>query len=246
MITLQNVSAGYGSRTIINHLSFTINQGEFVHLLGSNGAGKSTLMNLLMGKIQPTQGLIKIGERLLNDISTKECSQTIAYVSQNTLLGTVPSFTVQENMELAYLRGRTASLKLRKPDLTYLKQQLSHCRLGLEDHLSTKASDLSGGQRQALSLIMALQHPPKLLLFDEHTSALDPNTAKRIMSLTHRMVKEHNITCIMITHNLHDAIKYGDRIIILHKGHISKEYSKAEKALLTHHELMDVMFSIGG
>jgi putative ABC transport system ATP-binding protein len=95
-------------------------------------------------------------------------------------------------------------------------------------------------------MIMALQHPPKILLLDEHTSALDPNTAKRIMSLTHHMVKEHNITCLMITHNLQDAIKYGNRILILHKGRIEKEYSKAEKSTLTHHDLIDVMLSIGG
>lgn len=246
MITLQNVCAGYGSRTIINHLSLTLQQGEFVHLLGSNGAGKSTLLNLLMGKIHPTQGVVKIGERPLKDISTQERAQTIAYVSQNTLLGVVPNFTVQENMELAMLRGQTATMKLRTPALNLLKHQLSLCKLGLEDHLSTKACDLSGGQRQALSMIMALQHPPQLLLLDEHTSALDPNTAKRIMSLTHQMVKEHNITCVMITHNLQDAIKYSDRILILHKGRIEKSYSFAEKSTLTHHDLIDVMVSIGG
>lgn len=246
MITLKNVSAGYDSRTIINHLSLSIKPGEFVHLLGSNGAGKSTLMNLLLGKILPTRGDVHIGEPPLNELSSLDLAQTIAYVSQNTLLGTVPTFTVQQNMELALLRGHKTSFKLRTPVLSHIKHQLSLCNLGLENQLNTKASDLSGGQRQALSLIMALQHPPKILLLDEHTSALDPNTAKRIMSLTHTMIKEHNITCVMITHNLQDAINYGDRILILHKGQIAKAYSKSEKSTLTHHDLIDVMLSIGG
>lgn len=246
MITLKNVCAGYGSRTIINHLSLSIEHGEFVHLLGSNGAGKSTLMNLLLGKIQPTQGVVNIGDTPLNKLSSLDLAQTIAYVSQNTLLGTVPTFTVQQNMELAFLRGQKASFKLRIPNLNHIKQQLSLCNLGLENQSHTKASDLSGGQRQALSLIMALQHPPKILLLDEHTSALDPNTATRIMHLTHSMIKKHNITCVMITHNLQDAIKYGDRILILHKGQVVKAYSKTEKSTLTHHDLIDVMLSIGG
>ena len=246
MIKLKNVCAGYGSRTIINHLSLSIEHGEFLQILGSNGAGKSTLMNLFLGKIQPTQGNIHIGETPLNEFSSLDLAQTIAYVSQNTLLGTVPTFTVQHNMELAFLRGQKASFKLRAPDFSHIKHQLSLCNLGLENQLNTKASDLSGGQRQALSLIMALQHPPKILLLDEHTSALDPNTAKRIMSLTHSMIKKHNITCVMITHNLQDAILYGDRTLILHKGQIVKAYSKSEKSTLTHHDLIDAMLSIGG
>lgn len=244
MIKLNNICAGYGSRTILNKLTLHIAPGEFVHVLGENGAGKSTLFNVLMGKI-PHQGSIMLSDTKHNYLTSKQMAQYIAYVSQNTLHGTVPEFTVQENMELALLRGKAASLCFRKPDIQNIKTQLSACELGLEDRLHTHAKNLSGGQRQALSLIMALQQTPKILLLDEHTSALDPNTAKRIMALTHKMVKHHHITCIMITHNLQDAIQYGDRILILHQGNVEKDFNKQTNKNLDHHQLVDIMLEVG-
>ena len=245
MLTLNNICASYGARTILNQLTLTVKHGEFVHILGENGAGKSTLFNAILGKLSCSSGSIQLNGAPTNTMSSTEHARKIAYVSQNTLHGTVGDFTVQENMEMALLRGHSAPLLFRKIDINHIQHQLSLCELGLEDRLSAKASDLSGGQRQALSLIMALQQVPKVLLLDEHTSALDPNTAKRIMALTHRIVTHHKITCLMITHHLHDALQYGDRIIILHKGTVAKEFDATQKTALTHHELIDTMLNIG-
>lgn len=245
MISLNNITAGYGGKTVLNQLSLTIHSGEFVHVLGENGAGKSTLFNVLLGKLTPTSGSIYLNDTSLNYLSLKELANSVAYVSQNTLQGTVAEFTLQENMEMALLKGHSASLKFRKSNTDYIQKQLSLCELGLENRLTTKAGDLSGGQRQALSLIMALQCTPKILLLDEHTSALDPNTAKHIMALTNRVVAEHKITCLMITHHLHDALNYGNRIVILHEGSVAKEYDSNQKATLTHHQLIDTMLNIG-
>lgn len=245
MLTLNNITAGYGSRTILNKLTLTINHGEFVHLLGENGAGKSTLFSTVLGKLSHSSGSIHLDGKSTRALSAKELARDIAYVSQNTLHGTVGDFTIQENMEMALLRGHAAPLVFRKPDINHIKHQLSLCELGLENRLSTKVSDLSGGQRQALSLIMALQQMPKLLLLDEHTSALDPNTATRIMALTHSMVTQHNITCVMITHNLQEAIQYGNRIVILHEGTVAKEFDEKQKTTLTHHQLIDALLNIG-
>lgn len=245
MITLNKVCAGYGARTILNQLTLTFKHGEFVHILGENGAGKSTLFSAILGKLSCSSGAIQLNGTSTRSLSSKELARKIAYVSQNTLHGTVGDFTVQENMEMAVLRGRSAPLLFRKTDINHIQHQLSLCELGLEDHLSAKASDLSGGQRQALSLIMALQQVPQVLLLDEHTSALDPNTAKRIMALTHRIVTQHKITCLMITHHLHDALQYGDRIVILHEGTVAKEFDAEQKATLTHHALIDTMLNIG-
>lgn len=245
MIRLNAITAGYGSKTVLNQLSLTVNPGEFVHILGENGAGKSTLFNVLLGRLAFSNGALHVNNKPLHHVSLKERAQTIAYVSQNTLHGTVADFTVHENMELAHLRGNTAPLRFRKSNLDHIKQQLSLCELGLENRLTTKAGDLSGGQRQALSLIMALQCTPKILLLDEHTSALDPNTAKRIMALTHRIVADNNITCLMITHHLFDALNYGDRIVILHEGCVAKDFKSSEKSTLTHHQLIDTMSNIG-
>lgn len=244
MIQLQNVYAGYGSRSILKDIMLTVKSGEFVHVLGGNGAGKSTLMNLLLRKILPTNGTVSIDDIPSTQLSSKQLASKVALVSQNTHQGTVPEFTVQENMELAFLRGQSAGLRFRAPSIKLIKDQLAVCELGLEERLSIKAGDLSGGQRQALSLIMALQNLPKILLLDEHTSALDPHTAKRIMALTDKVVRQHHITCLMITHNLHDAVKYGDRIIILNEGQIAREINPKDKLILNHHRLLDIMLTV--
>jgi putative ABC transport system ATP-binding protein len=245
MIDLNNVTAGYGARTVLNQLNLSVKQGEFIHILGENGAGKSTLFNVLLSKLTCKSGTIHLNNTLIQSLSLKQRAHHIAYVSQNTLQGTVAEFTVLENLEMALLRGNSAPLRIRQRNIDQIQQQLSLCDLGLEDRLNTIAGNLSGGQRQALSLIMALQSTPKILLLDEHTSALDPNTANRIMALTHHIVAANNITCLMITHHLHDALQYGDRIIILDKGTVAKEFTPTQKASLTHHELIDIMLNIG-
>lgn len=243
MIQLHKVCAGYSGRPILKDVSLQINSGEFVHILGGNGAGKSTLFNVILRKILPTSGTLSLDGVFASELKTKQLASKIAYVSQNTHQGTVSEFTIQENMEFAFLRGQSASLKLRFPTIQNFKDQLAVCELGLEDRLFTKAADLSGGQRQALSLVMALQHTPKILLLDEHTSALDPNTAKRIMALTNKVIRQHHVTCLMITHNLHDVVHYGDRIIIFHNGHIAQQINPSKKLTLDHHHLIDLMLT---
>jgi putative ABC transport system ATP-binding protein len=244
MIQLHNVCTSYGTRSVLNNLSLHIKQGEFVHVLGSNGAGKSTLFNVILRKLLCDRGTVLLDGAPYNRLTAKQIASQIAHVSQNTLSGTIPSFTVLENMEFAALRGKSANIKFRSFNVQSIKDQLVMCELGLEDRLLTKVGNLSGGQRQALSLIMALQQMPKILLLDEHTSALDPNTAKRMMHLTDTMIRRHHITCLMITHNLNDVIHYGDHIMILNNGQIAKRINFDEKSRLTHHHLIDLMLEI--
>jgi len=242
MILLDNICAGYSNRPILKDINLQINSGEFVHILGGNGAGKSTLFNVILGKVLPNKGTLLLDGT--SGLNLKQLASKIAYVSQNTHQGTVPEFTIQENMELAFLRGQHAGLRFRSPNANTIKDQLALCELGLEDRIFTKAANLSGGQRQALSIIMALQRTPKILLLDEHTSALDPNTAKRIMELTNKVIRQHHITCLIITHNLHDVVKYGDRIIILKSGAVAQQLNSVEKSTLDHHHLIDLMLKV--
>ncbi len=244
MLEIQNLCVRYGARTVLKHLNLRVETGEFVHILGGNGAGKSTLFKALLKKRAYKEGSIRLNEVAYPKILTRSLSRRVAYVSQNTLEGTIPGFTIQENMELAFLRGKQANLNIRQTDLSYIKEQLKMCEVGLESRLDVKAEDLSGGQRQALCLIMALQNSPEILLLDEHTSALDPKAARRIMRVTHKILQENEITCLMITHNLQDALDYGDRIIILDNGHIIEELSTQEKDALTPQALIELMIDM--
>lgn len=244
MLTIHNLCVRYGSRSVLKHLDLHVKAGEFVHILGGNGAGKSTLFKALLKKHPYKEGSIQLNGVSYSKLSKRNLAQRVSHVSQNTLEGTIPSFTIQENMEIATLRGKVAPLSFRNPDIQYMKNQLKLCEMGLEDRLNIKAEDLSGGQRQALCLIMALQNAPELLLLDEHTSALDPKAARRIMRATHKILAENKMTCLMITHNLQDAIDYGDRIVILDNGHVAHEIHQDEKASLTPQILIERMIDL--
>lgn len=227
-------------KVLLNQIDFTVNQGDFITVLGGNGAGKSTLFNTIAGTIPISQGKIYLNEQLIHLQNEEVRARQIARVFQDPKMGTAPRMTVAENLLLAKFRGETRKLKLRqltkyKPVFYQLCQQIGN---GLENHLDTATGDLSGGQRQALSLLMATIKTPELLLLDEHTAALDPKTAKQLMQLTAKIVEEQKLTCLMITHRMEDALTYGNRLIVLQKGQIVKDLAAEEKAMLSLADLL--------
>lgn len=227
-------------KMIMNHLDLQLAEGEFVVVLGGNGAGKSTLFNALAGSISLTSGEIKLAGETVTHKKEHERAKYVARVFQDPKMGTAPRMTVAENLMLALKRGSRRRLKrnqlgAKKASFYTLCQQVGN---GLENHLDTPAGELSGGQRQGLSLLMATMTEPQLLLLDEHTSALDPKTAKQLMALTSRTIKEKNLTCLMITHRMEDAITYGDRLLVLQNGRVTHDLKGSEKMSLTLPDLM--------
>lgn len=225
----------YGEENrLFSHLSLDVNEGEFVTIIGSNGTGKSTLLNIISGVLKETSGDILLGDINLTKLPEHKRTQIISRVFQNPSQGTCPSMTVRENLSLALNKGSLLNLKkcLRHAE-NLLEDLLSNVSLDLKKHMDTEVRYLSGGQRQALSLIMASITNPKVLLLDEHTAALDPKTSNEIMDLTNEIVKKKNITTLMVTHNLSHALKYGNRLIMLHQGEIVLDVNEADKKKLT-------------
>ena len=244
MILLKNISQVFDNGTEKNHvlksIDLAVPEGQFVTVIGSNGAGKSTLFNIISGNLRPTSGDIFIDDK---DVLRKSRSARAAFVAcvfQDPNSGVCPDLTIAENMALAYSRGKRRGLgwAIRKRDIALFKEKLAEFDLGLETMLRKKASLLSGGQRQVVTLIMATLQKPKLLLLDEHTAALDPRIAKQVMDITKKLVDEQKITTIMISHNMSDAIVYGDRLIMLNSGEIVMDVSGKEKHSLTPAELI--------
>lgn len=228
------------TRILLDHIQLTIEPGEFITVVGGNGAGKSTLFNTISGSLPLTSGKIKINDTDVTLKAEEARARYIARVFQDPKMGTAGRMTVAENLLLAEKRGQHRGLVPRK--ITARKEYFySLCQRignGLENHLDTPTGNLSGGQRQALSLLMATLTKPELLLLDEHTAALDPKTSKNLMALTNKMVTAENLTCLMITHHMEDALQYGNRLILMKKGQIAKDLSAAEKAQLTLPELL--------
>ncbi|WP_313538888.1 ABC transporter ATP-binding protein [Enterococcus sp.] len=227
-------------KVLLNKVDLTLQPGEFVTVVGGNGAGKSTLFNCISGTLPLTSGQIKIDDQEVTTLSEEKRARYLARVFQDPKMGTAPRMTVAENLLLAQKRGQKRNLKLRqlqnqREDFYILCQQVGN---GLEQHLDTPTGNLSGGQRQALSLLMATIQTPKLLLLDEHTAALDPKTSKQLMQITAERVAQQQLTCLMITHRMDDALKYGNRLILLRKGEIVKDLSATEKAALSLPELL--------
>jgi len=219
----------------IRGIDLELAPGEFVTVVGSNGAGKSTLLNLIAGVIIPDEGRIFIGSEDVTRQNEVQRARRIGRVLQDPKAGTAPSLTIQENLSLALSRGKRRGLRpaitAEKRDL--FRKALAGLGLGLENRLLDRVGLLSGGQRQALSLLMATLQRPDLLLLDEHTAALDPRTAALIAELTDRWVRENRLTTVMITHNLEQAIRLGDRLIMMHEGQILFEVKGGEKRGLT-------------
>ena len=239
IITTVNVGTNE-EKQILKNINLKLEDGDFVTLLATNGAGKSTLLNIINGSITPPSGKIILKNRDLTNLSEVKRAKYIAQVFQDPKMGTAPRMTVAENLLLATKRGQRRGLHLRKLDkhMDEFKQKTSQLPNGLNERLNTFVGNLSGGQRQTLSFLMATINRPDLLLLDEHTAALDPNTSRELLELTNKVVHEEKLTCIMITHQLRDAIKYGNRTIILNSGQIVLDVKGEEKKKLTEEDIL--------
>lgn len=246
MLKLKSINKGFNKGTInetsiLNNFNLEINKGEYITIVGSNGAGKSTLLNIISGALELDSGNIFLEERDITNLKEHKKSKIISRVFQDPTKGTSPSMTILENLSLADNKGKKFGLSLgvNKKKIDEFKNHLSILNLGLEDKINTKVGMLSGGQRQALSLLMATLNTPKILLLDEHTAALDPKTSETIINLTNNIVKEKNITTIMITHNLNHAIEFGNRLLMMHRGETILDIGKIEKSNLTKNDLIE-------
>lgn len=216
---------------VLRGLDLTLNQGDFVTVIGGNGAGKSTLLNTISGNLFPDLGSIQLAGYDITRWSNNKRASLIGYVFQDPKMGTAKRLTIEENMALAQKRGQKRGLTkgVKKRDRETMIGQLKSLDLGLENRLTTDVEFLSGGQRQALTLLMATLNQPELLLLDEHTAALDPKTSEMVLQLTNRIIQEQGLTSLMITHNMEDALKYGNRLIMLHHGKVILDLDQEAK-----------------
>lgn len=224
----------------LNHVDLKVEEGDFITVIGGNGSGKSTLMNMISGVFFPDGGSIILDGLDITHLSEEKRAVSLGRVFQDPLMGTCGNMSILENLEIASRRGEKPNLKwgFSKEKLPKYKKLLHSLDLGLENRLNQKVGLLSGGQRQAVTLIMATLKQPKLLLLDEHTAALDPKTARKVLELTDKIVNENKITTIMITHNMRDAIKYGNRLLMLNEGKIILDIKGEEKKNLTIEQLL--------
>ena len=252
MLTCNNLKLTFHKGTVnervaLDGVNFELKQGDFVTILGTNGAGKSTLLNAIAGTVELDEGKISLDGTDITWLPEYKRAKLIGRLFQDPMKGTAPNMTILENLGRAYSRGKRSTLSraIKKQDISYFEEQTSKLHLGLEDRLQSKVGLLSGGQRQALTLLMATLVTPKLLLLDEHTAALDPKTADTIMKVTEDIVKEHNIPTIMITHNIKQALQYGNKLVVMNEGKIVKVLDEKEKAqmsvdkLLSMYDLLD-------
>ena len=245
MLKIENLSKTFNANTVnekkaIQNLNITINDGDFITVIGGNGAGKSTLLNLIAGSIQSDEGKITIDNIDISKQKEYKRASYIGRVFQDPMTGTCADLSIEENLSLAKRRGKKRTLRkgLTNEEKKEYKSLLESLNLGLEQRVSSKVGLLSGGQRQALTLLMATLVRPKLLLLDEHTAALDPKTAAKVLDLTTKIVEKDKLTTLMITHNMKDALKYGNRLIMMMDGKIILDISKEEKAKLTVNDLL--------
>ena len=253
MLELRNISKTFfpgtvHEKTALDNLSLTLHEGDFVTVIGGNGAGKSTMLNAIAGTFTVDSGSILIDGKDVTKLPEYKRAALLGRVFQDPMMGTAPTMQIQENLALAARRGQHRGLKW---GITQQEQQeyfrrLKELDLGLEDRMKAKVGLLSGGQRQALTLLMAAMQKPKLLLLDEHTAALDPRTAAKVLELSDRIVEENHLTTLMITHNMKDAIKYGNRLIMMHEGHIIYDVSGEEKKKLTVTDLLTLFSKASG
>ena len=253
MLEIKNVSKTFNPGTInekraLTDLSLSLNDGDFVTVIGGNGAGKSTLLNAVAGVWPVDSGSILIDGEDVTGMPEYKRAKYIGRVFQDPMMGTAPNMQIEENLALAYRRGKKRGLKwgVTAAEREIYRAKLATLGLGLEDRLTAKVGLLSGGQRQALTLLMASLRRPKLLLLDEHTAALDPATAAKVLELSDKIVAENGLTAMMITHNMKDAIKHGNRLIMMNEGRIILDISGEEKQKLTKRDLMDKFAEIAG
>ena len=245
MLDLKNVSKTFhpgtvNARTALNDLTLHLDEGDFVTVIGGNGAGKSTLLNAIAGTFAVDRGSISIGGQDVTRLPEFKRAALIGRVFQDPMLGTAATMQIEENLALAARRGQTRGLKwgITKAEREKYRALLQPLDLGLEDRLTAKVGLLSGGQRQALTLLMASLQQPKLLLLDEHPAALDPKTAAKVLALSDQIVAENHLTTLMITHNMKDAIRHGNRLLMMSAGKVVLDISGEEKKKLTVEDLL--------
>ena len=242
MLDIQRISKTFNPGTVnekkaITDLSLHLNKGEFVTVIGSNGAGKSTLFNAIAGSFYVDDGAITVGGHDMTFLPEYKRAKRIGRLFQDPLKGTAPNMTIEENLALAAGNGGWFS-RLTQKDRARFRDRLALLDMGLEDRLNQPVGLLSGGQRQALTLLMATMNPPWLLLLDEHTAALDPKTAAKVLDTTEKIVQRDKLTTLMITHNMRDAIAHGNRLIMLYDGRIVLDVSGTDRAGMTVEDLI--------
>ena len=253
MLKLHNIHKTFNLGTInekvaLNGVNLTLNEGDFVTVIGGNGAGKSTMLNAIAGVWPIDEGAILIDGVDVTGLPEHKRAQYLGRVFQDPMTGTTATMQIEENLALASRRGKKRGLSwgISAGEKKEYKEMLKMLDLGLEDRMTSKVGLLSGGQRQALTLLMATLQKPKLLLLDEHTAALDPKTATKVLELTDKIVAENNLTTIMITHNMRDAIAHGNRLIMMNEGNIVLDIGPEEKKKLTVEDLLQKFEDVSG
>jgi putative ABC transport system ATP-binding protein len=253
MLELRNIYKTFhpgtiNEKTALQNLSLKLNPGDFVTVIGGNGAGKSTMLNAIAGVWPIDQGSILIDGVDVTGMPEHKRAKFLGRVFQDPMTGTAATMQIEENLALALRRGKTRTLNwgIKKAEKARYYDLLKQFDLGLEDRMTSKVGLLSGGQRQALTLLMATLQKPKLLLLDEHTAALDPKTAAKVLQLSEKIIAESNLTTMMITHNMRDAIAHGNRLIMMHEGHVVIDISGEEKKKLTAKDLLQKFEEVSG
>lgn len=253
MLKLDNVSKLFNAgspdeKIALLGIDLELNAGDFVTIIGSNGAGKSTLMNIISGVMKPDLGEARIEGNSISNLAEYQRARWIGRVFQDPMAGTAPHMTIEENLAMAYKRGQSRGLSfgVNAARRTVFREQLSKLGIGLENRLRAKVGLLSGGERQALSLLMATFTQPQILLLDEHTAALDPSRAELITTLTETLVREMKLTTLMVTHNMDQAIRLGNRLIMMDKGSIILDFDQSRKKDLTVERLLGEFEAISG
>ena len=243
MLKMKGITKTFNAGTVnekrvIDGLDLTLRDGEFAAIIGANGAGKSTLFNLICGSVMQDAGTIELGGKDISLLPEHKRARQIGRLFQDPMRGSAPGMTIEENLAMALGRGSWFST-VSKADRALFRERLAALDMGLEDRLRQPVGLLSGGQRQALTLVMATLVPPEILLLDEHTAALDPGTAEKVLTLTRRIVEENKLTCLMITHNMQSALELGSRTIMMDKGRIIMDISGAEREATTVKDLVE-------
>lgn len=248
MLQLIDISKTFNPNTVnekkaLNHLNLTLEDGDFATIIGSNGAGKSTMFNAICGTFFVDEGGVILDGEDITYVKEHHRSKYIGHLFQDPMKGTAPNMSIEENLALAYLRASKEREKffsrITKKEKEMFRERLALLNMGLEDRMKNPVGLLSGGQRQALTLLMATLVTPKILLLDEHTAALDPATAEKVLDLTKRIVKEHNITCLMITHNMQSALDLGNRTIMMDSGNIVLDIKGEERENMTVDDMLE-------